>query len=50
MLAMHPAVATTSLPVAVELARRGHHVMACNSRYVNNDSVLLMEKVLWMYC
>ena len=34
------------LPIVNGLARAGHHVICCNSRYRGTDSALLMEKVV----
>ena len=31
--------------IAIALAKAGHHVIYCQSRYPNNDSALIMEKV-----
>lgn len=42
---MHPVGAGAYLPMVRALARRGHHVIYCNSRY-RSDSALIMEKVL----
>jgi len=33
------------LPLPMALARAGLHVVTCTSRYPNNDSCLIMEKV-----
>src|ERR1700742_1021223 len=35
-----------SLPMINALARAGHHVIYCNSRFRGTDSALLMEKVV----
>ena len=42
---MHPVGAGAYLPVVHELARTGHHVIYCNSRY-RADHALIMEKVV----
>jgi alpha-beta hydrolase superfamily lysophospholipase len=42
---MHPIGAGAYLPVVRHLARCGHHVIYCNSRY-RSDPALIMEKVL----
>jgi pimeloyl-ACP methyl ester carboxylesterase len=43
---MHPIGGGAYLPMVSELARQGHHVIYCNSRYRGVDSALIMEKVL----
>lgn len=43
---MHPTGGGAYLPMLVALARAGHHVIYCNSRYRGNDSALIMEKVV----
>lgn len=45
ILFMHPIGGGEWLPMVTELARVGHHVIYCQSRYPNNDSALIMEKV-----
>ncbi|GAA1480783.1 alpha/beta fold hydrolase [Gordonia sinesedis] len=42
---MHPIGGGAYLPMMNALARAGHHVIYCNSRYRGVDSALLMEKV-----
>ncbi|WP_328394080.1 alpha/beta hydrolase [Nocardia sp. NBC_00416] len=42
---MHPIGGGAYLPMTNALARAGHHVIYCNSRYRGTDSALLMEKV-----
>ena len=42
---MHPIGGGAYLPMINALARAGHHVIYCNSRYRGNDTALLMEKV-----
>src|SRR6478735_7736568 len=42
---MHPVGAGAYLPMVHELARTGHHVIYCNSRY-RADHALIMEKVV----
>src|ERR1700731_3295737 len=43
---MHPIGGGAYLPMINALARAGHHVIYCNSRFRGNDSALLMEKVV----
>lgn len=42
---MHPIGAGAYLPMVRQLARSGHHVIYCNSRY-RSDPALIMEKVV----
>jgi pimeloyl-ACP methyl ester carboxylesterase len=42
---MHPIGGGEYLPLPMALARAGHHVIYCQSRYPNNDTALIMEKV-----
>lgn len=42
---MHPVGAGAYLPMVRQLARKGHHVIYCNSRY-RSDQALIMEKVV----
>jgi len=42
---MHPIGGGEYLPMPIGLAKAGHHVIYCQSRYPNNDSALIMEKV-----
>jgi alpha-beta hydrolase superfamily lysophospholipase len=42
---MHPIGGGAYLPMMNGLARAGHHVIYCNSRYRGNDTSLIMEKV-----
>ncbi len=42
---MHPIGGGAYLPMVRALARAGHHVIYCNSRYRGVDSALIMEKV-----
>ncbi|MCC5867020.1 MAG: alpha/beta fold hydrolase [Gammaproteobacteria bacterium] len=42
---MHPIGGGEYLPVVSALARAGHHVIYCNSRYPGVDYALIMEKV-----
>lgn len=46
LVGMHPVGAPGYLPVFSALARAGHHVLACGSRYWNGDASLQMENVL----
>jgi pimeloyl-ACP methyl ester carboxylesterase len=43
---MHPIGGGAYLPMVNALARAGHHVVYCNSRYRGVDSALIMEKVV----
>ena len=43
---MHPIGGGAYLPMMNGLARAGHHVIYCNSRFRGIDSALLMEKVV----
>ncbi|UYP19880.1 alpha/beta fold hydrolase [Rhodococcus sp. Z13] len=43
---MHPIGGGAYLPMVNALARAGHHVVYCNSRYRGTDSALIMEKVV----
>ena len=43
---MHPIGGGAYLPMVGALARAGHHVIYCNSRYRGIDTALIMEKVL----
>src|ERR1700744_6305793 len=43
---MHPIGGGAYLPMINALARAGHHVVYCNSRFRGTDSALLMEKVV----
>ena len=45
LLFMHPSSTLNLMPMPAGLARAGHHVMCCASRYAKNDSALIMEKV-----
>jgi pimeloyl-ACP methyl ester carboxylesterase len=46
LIAMHPVGAPAYLPMFPELARHGHHVIACATRYWNGDAALQMENCL----
>lgn len=46
ILFMHPVGGGEYLPMITALAKAGHHVIYCQSRYPNNDSALIMEKVV----
>lgn len=46
LIAMHPIGAPAYLPIFPQLARAGHHVIACASRYSNGDAALEMENVV----
>ncbi|WP_028659221.1 alpha/beta hydrolase [Nocardioides insulae] len=43
---MHPIGGGAYLPMTTALAKAGHHVIYCNSRYRGVDSALIMEKVV----
>jgi alpha-beta hydrolase superfamily lysophospholipase len=43
---MHPIGGGSYLPLPIALARAGHHVVFCNSRYRGVDVALVMEKVV----
>lgn len=42
---MHPVGGGEYLPLPIALAKAGYSVIYCQSRYPNNDSALIMEKV-----
>lgn len=46
VIGMHPIGAPGYLPMFSQLARSGHHVIACATRYSNGDAALQMENVL----
>jgi pimeloyl-ACP methyl ester carboxylesterase len=46
LIFMHPASTLNLLPLPAALARRGHHVLCCGSRYAKVDTALIMEKVV----
>ena len=46
LIFMHPIGGGAYLPIVNSLARSGHHVMYCNSRYRGVDAALSMEKVV----
>ncbi|MGH6614445.1 alpha/beta hydrolase [Sphingomonas sp.] len=46
LVVMHPIGAPAYLPVFAQLARAGHHIVACASRYSNGDAALEMENVV----
>ncbi len=46
LIFMHPVGAGAYLPMVGALARAGHHVIYCNSRYRTGDMALIMEKVV----
>ncbi|MGB1221278.1 MAG: alpha/beta hydrolase family protein, partial [Alcanivoracaceae bacterium] len=43
---MHPVGGGAYLPMVSALAKAGHHVIYCNSRYRGADAPLIMEKVV----
>ena len=46
LIVMHPIGAPAWLPVFAQLARAGHHIIACASRYSAGDAPLEMENVI----
>lgn len=46
LVVMHPVGAPAYLPIFAQMARAGHHILACASRYWNGDASLQMENVL----
>lgn len=46
LVLMHPIGGGSYLPMTTALAKAGHHVVYCNSRYRGVDSALIMEKVV----
>jgi pimeloyl-ACP methyl ester carboxylesterase len=46
LIVMHPIGAPAWLPVFAQLARAGHHIIACASRYSAGDAPLEMENVV----
>lgn len=46
IVVMHPVGSPAYLPIFAHMARAGHHVLACGSRYWNGDAALQMENVL----
>ena len=46
ILFMHPIGGGAYLPMVSALAKKGCHVIYCNSRYRGTDSALIMEKVV----
>ncbi|MGW0177757.1 serine aminopeptidase domain-containing protein [Nocardia sp. NPDC003345] len=46
LVLMHPVSSGTYLPIVTALAKAGHHIIVCNSRYRGADAALLMEKVV----
>ncbi|WP_353961928.1 alpha/beta hydrolase family protein, partial [Mycolicibacterium hippocampi] len=46
LMFMHPIGGGAYLPMINALARAGHHVIYCNSRFRGTDSALQMEKVV----
>jgi alpha-beta hydrolase superfamily lysophospholipase len=46
LIVMHPVGAPAYLPVFAQLARAGHHIIACASRYSSGDAPLEMENVV----
>ncbi|MGA2950842.1 MAG: alpha/beta hydrolase [Caulobacteraceae bacterium] len=46
LIVMHPIGAPAYLPVFAQLARAGHHIIACASRYSTGDAPLEMENVV----
>ncbi len=46
LLFMHPSSSLALLPLPTALAAAGFHVLCCGSRYLRNDTPLILEKVL----
>lgn len=46
LVVMHPVGSPAYLPIFAQMARAGHHILACGSRYWNGDAALQMENVL----
>lgn len=46
LVVMHPVGAPAYLPIFAQMARAGHHILACASRYWSGDAALQMENVL----
>ncbi len=46
MIFMHPASTLNLMPLPMALAKAGHHILCCASRYAKNDTALIMEKVV----
>lgn len=46
LLFMHPSSSLSLLPMPKAMAEAGFHVMCCGSRYLRNDTALIMEKVV----
>ena len=46
LIFMHPASTLNLMPLPLALARAGHHILSCASRYAKNDTALIMEKVV----
>lgn len=42
---MHPASTLNLMPLPLAMAQAGHHVLCAASRFVKNDTALIMEKV-----
>lgn len=49
LLYMHPAAMIHWLPLPIALVEQGFHLMAAGSRYLRNDTPVIMEKVLLDY-
>lgn len=46
LIVMHPVGAPAWLPVFAQLARAGHHIVACGTRYWSGDAPLEMENAV----
>ncbi|MHA3791216.1 alpha/beta hydrolase family protein [Sphingomonas sp. YL-JM2C] len=46
IVAMHPIGSPGYLPMFAGLAREGHHIFACGTRYISGDAPLQMENLL----
>src|SRR6476659_9714643 len=49
LLYMHPAAMIHWLPLPIALVEHGFHLLAAGSRYLRNDTPVIMEKVLLDY-
>lgn len=47
LIFMHPSSSLQLLPLPIAMADAGFHVLCASSRYVKNDSALIMEKVCY---
>ncbi|AEG50914.1 hypothetical protein Sphch_3316 [Sphingobium chlorophenolicum L-1] len=49
LLYMHPAATVHWLPLPIALVEQGYHLLAAGSRYLRNDTPVIMEKILHDY-